>query len=163
MFVKNKQYLTVSFWEEDCSMKSLIKLIILAAIIGLTSLTVHNTQAANVHNYRPLIHQQANVVIFFALPQLSSEGGNVIYTNNLISTITENSKPLLNTKNNTADICHSKKGNEVYELTALFNDKLQMLLAFFATPKNPDSLKEVIKDKESIQVVSAALVSPLVN
>lgn len=155
MFVKNKPYLTVSFWEEDCSMKSLIKLIALAATIGLTSLTILNTQAANVHNYRPLIHQQANVVIFFALPQLSSEGGNIIYTNNLISTISENSKPLLNTKNN-AGICHSKKGNEVYELTALFNDKLQMFLAFFAAPKNQDNMKEVIKDKESIQVVSAA-------
>lgn len=141
---------------EDCSMKSLIKLFISVGIIGLTSFTVLNTQAANVHNYRPLIHQQANVVLFFALPQLSSEGGNVIYTNNLISTITENSQPLLNTqKNNNTDMCQRKKGNEVYELTALFNDKLQMLLAFFATPKNPDNMKEVIKDKDSIQVVSA--------
>ncbi|GHE81236.1 hypothetical protein [Thalassotalea profundi] len=135
-------------------MKSLINLIILICLISLTSFTVLRTQAEDIKRNSPLILKNKNFVLIYALPQ-HSNGGNSRYTNNLMVPIADDF--LTHEQNEGAEqqnICPSKKGNEVYELTALFNDKLQVLLSFFTPPKNQDDLKEVVEDKDNIQLVS---------
>ena len=135
-------------------MKSLINLILLTCLVSLTCFTVLRTQAESIKNNSPIIHQNKRFVLIFAFPQHTSGGGKETYTTSLITPLVNNSHAVTHTENNEkAQMCPSKKGNEVYELTALFNDKLQVLLSFFAPQKHHENLQEVIKDKESIQVV----------
>lgn len=133
-------------------MKSLIKLIILPSIAGVIFFTVLNVKAASIQDARPLIHQQNHNFIFFTLPQLGEGVSNKSYSSTLISAISEQPARVVHTKvSASTKHCQSKKTNEVYELTAIFNDKLQVFLSYFSSPKNENYL-EKIEDKESIKV-----------
>ncbi|XQW85778.1 hypothetical protein ACOYR1_03300 [Thalassotalea piscium] len=129
-------------------MKSLIKVVLLAVTIGLTSFTVLNTKAANIKTHQAI--PEANIVVLFSLHSHNHHANELVYSNSLFSSMAVQSTT---TTAHSEDSCPSNKANEVYELTALFNDKLQMLISYFTSPKNGNHLEE-IEDNESIQVVS---------
>ena len=139
-------------------MKSLIKTVILPIAIALVGFTVLNAQAASNNDQRPLIHQQSQHFIFFTVPNFYSEGRSPLTSQHLISNMAKSieedntlaiTQPQRSVPTST---CNSKKVNHVYELTTLFNDKLQVLLSYLSPHKNERFIEEKSEDKNSINV-----------
>ncbi|GAA5131903.1 hypothetical protein [Thalassotalea piscium] len=131
-------------------MKLFIKLVLLTNIIVLASFAFFNAKAASIQDDQVLVQQKSQIMIFFTLPQLKGEGSNAELPNTLISAISDKSQHYSIDKHT----CPSKKANEIYELTALFNDKLQVLLSYFSTHEQKLNLEDKREDKEAIKVLS---------
>lgn len=129
-------------------MKSLIKPIIMTALamaVGL-SCTIAN---AKDHQLTTNKHILNNVVYVYIAPSI--EGGGELTTVDYISRST--SKKLLElAKNNSKtqkSSCKSKRKSSLYELTTIFNDKLQTFLAYISG-SGPTKIASVNKDKNNL-------------
>lgn len=130
-----------------------MKNLLVITLIG-TSSAATLCHAASVQHQQSKVIQNEDTTIFNVLPTLANEGststalishyGKQSYEQVLAEKIASNVKSMG---------CESSKRNDVYELTALFNDKLQMLLSYF-DKKTPNQPYEVVENKDSINVDS---------
>lgn len=102
------------------------------SLIGFCSL---HSVAASQQDHNALFKPK-NVAIFYALPKLASEGKS--YSEKLSTSNTESVQA----------VCKNSKKNELYELSAIFNDKLQLLISYLTEDKQELNLNLSDKNPE---------------
>lgn len=112
---------------------------------SLTAITFFSSlSSANTNFGQPLFLNQAKVtVLMFALPHSKGEGITAVehrIANNKMNSLT----PLPLPKSNRLHSC-KKKQSSLYELSAIFNDKLQMFLAYLNKPSKTQIAKQNTK------------------
>ncbi len=102
-------------------MKSLGKTLLISSFFSALALAGTCAQATpKTHAVSEEVNTQHKIHILL-LPQITSEGNS-------------QQQPLLSkssSDNSVHRTCKTKKKNELYELSAIFNDKLQMFLSYF--------------------------------
>ena len=132
-------------------MNSLKKKLLIAILIG-SSGTAAFCQAASVQSQRPHIIQNENSTIVKQVSAIAIEGSTLSTQANGYDAISFKEKFIEKITSSAKNIsCESSKRNDVYELTALFNDKLQVLLSYF-DKKPTHQPYEVVENKDNINV-----------
>lgn len=117
-------------------MISLGKTLLLTSVLTLACAVANATHKNSPTNQNHLIQQ--GYMLF--LPNIESEGKNTLQLEaKKIAYSHENSYlPRISSKKVMYKNCQSKKKNELYELSAIFNDKLQLFLSSIYDSKNFD-------------------------
>ncbi|MEW6989301.1 hypothetical protein AADZ91_01315 [Colwelliaceae bacterium 6441] len=112
-------------------MKSLSKTLILSSTLSVLALCCSLANAAPKMDNTIKAQTTANHYMYFT-PHIESEGQSrlkIVYINK------QPLLPILSPEAQTNQVAHkqckTKKKNELYELSAIFNDKLQIFLAYF--------------------------------
>ena len=132
-------------------MNSLKKKLLIAVLMGSSGIATL-CQAASVQNQRPQIIQNENSTIVKEVSAIAIEGSTFLTQANGYNAVSFNEKFVEKITRNAKNVsCESAKRNDVYELTALFNDKLQMLLSYF-DKKPTHQPYEVVENKDKINI-----------
>ncbi|MCO4800224.1 MAG: hypothetical protein KC484_13500 [Colwelliaceae bacterium] len=124
-------------------MKSQGKTLFLSSVLSAIALacTLANAAPKNDAAFADNKIQQQNYMLF--IPQLESEGRNqlAITSQKIAYSYEKSLLPSLSAKKVEHKSCKTKKKNEIYELSAIFNDRLQLFLSYIdstQTYKNSD-------------------------
>ena len=120
-------------------MKSLAKrltLICSASIVVVTSVVASELEPS-IESFKDVEEHDAQ---YFFLPELPQEGQALNLRKSSHTPLASNAY---------YETCKAKKRNELYELTAIFNDKLQMFLSSFNDEPH-FQMAEKKEDKESV-------------
>ncbi|WP_448546757.1 hypothetical protein [Thalassotalea fusca] len=131
-------------------MKSLVKPVILASMVSSLGLFC-SLSSAEENIALPVIQQSDNSYSPFldvSTSKYVSSNSIRVYSNKIAD-----NKP----KENFQHTCGSKKKNEIYELTAIFNDKLQMFLSYFGDTPSYQTAKLI---EEPSGIGGAEITSP---
>jgi len=146
-------------YSEDATMRSLKNTLLISGTLSAI-LLVSNLAYATPKNsavFEKQIPQYSTSMLF--IPQLESEGRNKIHLSSQ-KTVDDFAQSFLSnpsSKEITHKSCGTKKKNRLYELSAIFNDKLQLFLAHFAEPKTY-KLAKALKNKNN---PSASIIIPI--
>jgi len=128
-------------------MKSLLKPILLSTSLGAAVLFSSFSFAAPDFNNSLFANQGKHTMVMFALPHSVSEG---VQESTLTEQRSTKNKPnsLLPQQTPNSAMTHSCKSKSVsiYELSAIFNDKLQSLIAYFNKPSKVNIAKKENKN-----------------
>jgi len=123
-------------------MKSLIKPMLLGSSFTAIALFSSFSFAASDFNNTLFVNQGNATVFMFALPHSKSEG---VQQNRMTEHHFVNTKPNTLLPKPSPESCmdsRKKKKNSLYELSAIFNDKLQMFLAYLSKPSKIQIAKQ---------------------
>ena len=139
-------------------MKSLLKPIILSTALSLISLCFTISYASNIHVINLNKPVATSQVYVYAFSLLDSEGSQLIGGNLVMNS---NTKPINGHTNSIAGLLHNpllmighhstlaaevsqeSRSSSFYEMTAIFNDKLQTFLSYFYEPKKVKHVNEL--------------------
>ena len=142
----------MSLLDEDCNMKSLVKPVILASVFSTFGLFC-SFSSADEDVKLPKLHQSSGTHTLLAdviSPKMTSSSALQI---NVYRTATSTLPKQDNHKS-----CNNKKKNEIYELSAIFNDKLQMFLSYFGEAPSFPTMDLTEEDPHSLR--NADITSP---
>jgi hypothetical protein len=132
-------------------MKSLFKPMLLCVSFSAIVLSSAYTYASPDVN-KSLDNQPKNYPLMFALPHLESEGmskqnrDSTIVINNLNKSLLPKSSPTTPR----LQACKTKRKTSLYELTAIFNDKLQLFIDYLDKPKKLELAKQDKKKNKQV-------------
>jgi len=132
-------------------MKSLFKPILLCVSFSTIVLSSAYSYASPDIN-KSLDDKSKNYAFIFALPHLESEGMSKQSRDSMtvINNLNESLLPKSSSTMPTIRSCKTKRKTSLYELTAIFNDKLQLFINYLDKPKKLELAKQDKKQDKRV-------------
>lgn len=143
--------------EEDAIMDLQFKKYVLSSLLGSTILISANIQAAPLVSnefQQPLNENNASFMLF--IPEMELEGTAQSVQGKSIHLISNAyTQPLLPKLDNqmARSACKAQKKNDLYEISAIFNDKLQSIISYFEDEPVTE-IAEKLENKDDLDINS---------